>query len=205
MINDITTEARTMSRSAVRHRPILPEQPNKQVLTPRASRARQKPELHTADVLPSAVASAPQIPTRTTSKVSRTWLIYMALGMLCACVLLWGGQMLWNWGHAVSDDLHYGRPRTTNVDHFVGHETGNTPSHFTALNLNGQVYVIEIPGGSPNTSHLLVGPHLIGPSSDLAPVSLVFTGDPHHPDLLIVVDAIQVHFHNTGSEYVSTS
>jgi hypothetical protein len=134
-----------------------------------------------------------------------SWLIYLVLGMLMTMVLLWIGQFIWNWGNTVVDDVHYGRPRTTNVDHFVGHETGNIPSHFMALNLHGQIYVIEIPGGSPNTSHLLVGPHLIGPDADLAPVSLSFQGDPHHPDLLIIVNGLQVRFYNDGNAYVPTS
>jgi hypothetical protein len=91
------------------------------------------------------------------------WLIYLVSGMLITMVLLWLGQSLWNWGNTLVDDVHYGRPRTTNVDQFVGHETGKIPSHFVALNLSGQIYVLEIPGGHANTSHLLVGPHLIGP------------------------------------------
>jgi hypothetical protein len=125
----------------------------------------------------------------------------MILGMLMTVVLLWLGQLIWNWSQIVSDDLHYGRPRTTNVDHFVGHETGNTATHFTALNLNGQVYVIEIPGGSPGTAHLLVGPRLIGVGADLAPVALSFPGDPQHPDLLVRVNGIEVRFRNASSAY----
>ncbi len=122
-----------------------------------------------------------------------------------AMLLLWLGQMLWSWVGTVSDDVHYGHPRTTQVDHFVGHETGKTPSHFIAVNLDSQVYVIEIPGSSPNSSRLLVGPHLVGPGSDLAPVTLSFVGDPHTPDLVVQVDGIEVKFHNTGSEYVPAS
>ena len=70
------------------------------------------------------------------------------------------------------------------------------------LHTDGQVYIIEIPGGQAGTSHLLIGPHLVGEGSDLAPVSLSFPGDPQHPDLLITVNGIQVRFHNTGSAYV---
>jgi hypothetical protein len=70
------------------------------------------------------------------------------------------------------------------------------------MNLNGQIYVIEMAGSGPNTTRMLVGPHLVGPGSDLAVVSLSFPGDPPHPDLLISVAGIQVRFQNTGSTYV---
>jgi hypothetical protein len=184
-----------MPRSALRHRPIQSETSKQKiaVLTPRASQFSTK---HTT------VAPVTASNLRKRGDIRGSWLIYLVLGMVVAMLLLWVGQLILNWGHTVSDDLHYGRPRTTNMDRFVGHETGNTPSHFVALNLNGQIYVLEIPGGSANTSHLLVGPHLIGPNADLAPVSLAFPGDPHHPDLLIVVGSIQVRFHNTGNTYV---
>jgi hypothetical protein len=122
--------------------------------------------------------------------------------MLFACLLLWMGQMVWNWGQNTIDDFRYGRPRTTQVDHFVGHEKNNVPSHFIAMNLGGQIYIVEIPGGSTSASYLLVGPRLIGPGADLAPVSLSFPGDPHRPDLLVVVNGLQVRFHNTGTAYV---
>ena len=187
-------EERQLSRSALRHRPIAPDAINTQVSTPRASQARQKHEPHTTGGPPSAHTSK-----------RGPWLIYLVLGMCISMMLLWLGQMLWSWVGTVSDDIHYGRPRTTQIDHFVGHETGKTPSHFIAVNLGGQVYVIEIPGGSPNSSRLLVGPHLVGPGSDLAPVTLSFVGDPHTPDLVVQVNGIEVKFHNTGSEYVPTS
>ena len=183
-----------LPRSAVRHRPIMPDAIQTQVQTPRASRARKQHEPHTTGGPPLVTTRAPG-----------TWLIYIVLGMLIAMTLLWVGQFLWGWGTSVSDDIRYGRPRTTNVDKFVGHEVSNIPSHFTALNLNGQIYVLEIPGGQADHSHLLVGPHLYGPGADLAPVTLSFVGDAHHPDLLIHVNTIEVRFRNTGTTYVPAS
>ena len=87
----------------------------------------------------------------------------------------------------------------------VGHEHGSIPTHFTALNLNGQVYIIEIPGGQADHSHILVGPRLYGPGSDLAVVSLSFIGDTHHPDLVVSIENIQVRFRNTGTTFVPAS
>ncbi len=194
-------------RSALRHRPIQSETSQEEVaiLTPRASQAKSRREagIHTTAGTVATTLARKRL-ARKGSKMRGSWLIYLVLGMLMTMVLLWIGQLIWNWGNTVIDDVHYGRPRTTNVDHFVGHETGNIPSHFIALNLHGQIYVIEIPGGSPNTSHLLVGPHLIGPDADLAPVSLSFPGDPQHPDLLVVVNGLQIRFHNAGNAYIPT-
>ena len=199
MLADPSNEVRTMSRSVLRHRPIAQTEPNKQVQTPRASQVRQKSEPYTPDDQTSGYRSTTRAPRHRTRG---SWLLYLVLGMVMAMVLLWVGEMLLHWGNRVTDDIHYGRPRTTHADQFVGHETGNIKSHFVAMNLDGQIYVIEIPGGSPNTPHLLVGPRLIGEGTDLAPVSLSFPGDPQHPDLLLVVNGIQVSFHNTGSAYV---
>src|SRR5438128_87178 len=46
-----------------------------------------------------------------------------------------------------ADDLHYGRPRTAQIDGFVGHgETPDRPTHLMAINLNRQIVVVEMPG-----------------------------------------------------------
>ena len=186
-----------LPRSVVRHRKVAPDVQTV-VQTPRASRAKEQREPHTTGGPPLVSSAHP-------SKARGTWLMYLVLGMLTAMALLWIGQMLWNWGQTTLDDLHYGRPRTTQVDQFVGHETGNVKTHFIATNLNGQIYIVEIPGGQADHSHLLVGPHLYGPGSDLAPVTLSFVGDAHHPDLLIRVENIQVLFHNIGAAYAPVS
>jgi hypothetical protein len=199
MLEDISAVSKTKG-SALRHRPIMPETRSQgiAVQTPRASRVKQKPEPYTADVVPST-ASVSRRPRR----AQRGWPIHIVLGMLFACLLLWMGQMVWGWGQITIDDFRYGRPRTTQVDHVVGHEKNKVPSHFIATNLRGQIYIVEIPGGSTSASYLLVGPHLIGPGADLAPVSMSFPGDPHQPDLLVEVNGLQMHFHNTGTAYVA--
>lgn len=71
------------------------------------------------------------------------------------------------------------------------------------MNLRGQVTVLEIPGGNLRAAQLLVGSSLVGPGADLAPVTLTFVGEVHHPDLLVRVQRLQVRFHNTGKSYVS--
>ncbi len=196
-----------LPRSALRHRPIQSETSKQEVpiLTPRASQAesQREPHMHTT-AIPVATTLPRKRLSRKQGEMRGVGLIYLVLGMLITMLLLWIGQSIWNWGNTFADDLHYGRPRTTHVDQFVGHETEKIPSHFVAMNLNGQIYVLEIPGGNVSISHLLIGPHLIGPNADLTPVSLSFPGDPHHPDLLITIDNIQMRFRNTGNSYVPT-
>jgi hypothetical protein len=75
--------------------------------------------------------------------------------------------------HVVVDDLRYGRPRTTQLDGFVGHEeTPSRPTHLMAINLNRQIVVIEMPGGDPAKTRSIAGPYLFGADEDLTPVFL---------------------------------
>jgi hypothetical protein len=47
------------------------------------------------------------------------------------------------------DDWTYGQMRTYQTDAVVGHSDSSTnPSHFIALNLRGQIIIIELPGGN---------------------------------------------------------
>ncbi|GHO70467.1 hypothetical protein KSC_093590 [Ktedonobacter sp. SOSP1-52] len=126
----------------------------------------------------------------------------LGLGMLCALLLALGGSVIMSWSSRFIDDIHYGYPRTTQVDHIVGHEVDpHLQTHFTAINLKGQVLIFEVPSGDPAHVRLLQGPRLVGPGADLAPVTLTFSGDARHPDLVVTVNDLQVVFHNTGTSY----
>ncbi len=135
---------------------------------------------------------------------SRLGWVPIALGMLLMLLVVVLGQWVLGWVQTASDDLHYGRPRTFQMDAFVGHETGTVPSHFIALNLQGQIEIIELPGGDATHARMYVGPHLYGPGADLVPVRLRFvaSAQPHHPDMLILFQNTQVVFHNAGSTFV---
>lgn len=75
--------------------------------------------------------------------------------------------------HVAADDLRYGRPRTTQLDSFVGHEeSAGRPTHLMAMNLNRQVVVVELPGGDAAKARTIVGPYLFGADEDLTPVLL---------------------------------
>jgi hypothetical protein len=109
------------------------------------------------------------------------------LALLAAVVLI---------GHALSvgqqwlNDIRYGMPRTVQVSGYVGHGDAHTmPTHFIAINLDGQVSVLEIPGGDIDQLTVLPGPYVVGadgprvvPQLDLGDLD----GD-GHSDLLITL------------------
>jgi len=118
--------------------------------------------------------------------------------MLLMLFIVISGSLLLGWIQTIWDDLHYGRPRTFQMDAFVGHETGSVPSHFIALNVGGQIEIIELPGGDATHAKMYVGLRIYGPGADLVPVTLRFI-DPartHHPDMLILFQNTQVLYHN---------
>jgi hypothetical protein len=97
------------------------------------------------------------------------------------------------------DDLRYGRPRTTQIDAFVGHEeAAGQPTHLMAINLNRQVMVIELPGGAAAKARTLNGPYLFGANEELTPLHLHLQdldGD-GKPDLLLDIRQEQLVYLN---------
>jgi hypothetical protein len=129
-------------------------------------------------------------------------LAFVLIGF-CGYVVLGG---LGNWWQTQRDDWAYGRPRTYQADAVVGHDDSQaSPSHFIALNLNGQVIVIELPGGNPARAQIYIGPTLIGDGPEgLVPVTLTFedrNGD-GKPDLNIHLGDQVVVFLNNGTKFV---
>ncbi|MBA2284657.1 MAG: hypothetical protein H0W02_04180 [Ktedonobacteraceae bacterium] len=116
-------------------------------------------------------------------------LLYIGIGML-AMLALWTILLVAvNWVGTTWDDLHYGRPRTFQIDAVVGHnDSAANPSHFMAVNLHSRIEIIEIAGNDPAHTRMYVGPQLYGSSNnDLVPVTLSFTdvnGD-NKPDMII--------------------
>lgn len=103
------------------------------------------------------------------------WLVFVGGAML---IMVLGWVVLSSfasWWQVTQDDWHYGRPRTYQVDAVVGHnDSPSNPSHFIALNLNSHIEIIEFPGGDATKARVYIGPTLIGPGQDLAPVTLDF-------------------------------
>ncbi len=135
-------------------------------------------------------------------------LLYLGVGMIVTVSLLAVVIAVSNWVSTTLDDLHYGRPRTFQIDAYVGHnEAPGMPSHFIALNLHGRLEVIELPGGDPMHARIYLGPQLYGPNADLVPVTLSFKdvhGD-HRPEMILHFQGTQVIFLNTGSGFQSAA
>ena len=59
------------------------------------------------------------------------------------------------WIQAKQDDLTYGQMRHFEINAVVGHHDSSTnPSHFTAENNNGTIFVIELPGGDTSKAKI---------------------------------------------------
>jgi len=123
------------------------------------------------------------------------WMVYAGLaiiGMVICWVLL---TSFLSWWQITQDDLHYGRPRTAQYDVVVGHNDSNAnKSHFIAINLRRHVEVIECPAGDCSKARVLVGPVLIGPNEDLAPVTLSFKDVNSDGKIDIIVNVQDNHF-----------
>ncbi len=125
-------------------------------------------------------------------------------GMVIALLLILVGQLVVSWAQIALDDVHYGRPRTFQIDAYIGHEqVSQLPSHFLALNNRGHIEVIELPGNDPARARILLGPQLTGINADLVPVTVRFV-DAHHthyPDMILQVQGMSILFHNTHEDF----
>lgn len=151
---------------------------------------------------PKSLHKLPQPKTMESKKKARYRahpLLYLGVGMI-AMLALW--TLLTSavaWWNTTMDDIHYGRPRTFQLDAVVGHnDSAQNPSHFIAINLNGRIEIIEFPGGDGSKARIYLGPQLFGTGEDLVPVTLSFAdvnGD-HLPDMVI-------HFQTTRIVYIN--
>jgi hypothetical protein len=125
----------------------------------------------------------------------------LCLAALSFYVLL---SMAIEWTQVKLDDFQYGRPRTMQMDAYVGHnEVEGVPSHFVAMNLNRRVTILHMPGGDSAKVSTIVGPYLFGEGEDLTPVTLNaqdLNGD-KLADLVVSVKSEQLLYLNDGTTF----
>src|SRR5205085_6526134 len=82
-----------------------------------------------------------QVNDQVASKPRTHWLLYIGIVMLLMLVGWTLVTMFLSWWQVTTDDWHYGRPRSYQVDQRVGHGDAAIPSHFIAMNLAHHVQV----------------------------------------------------------------
>ncbi|MEI6776469.1 MAG: hypothetical protein WCK70_06180 [Chloroflexales bacterium] len=124
------------------------------------------------------------------------------LAMLAVYVLV-GTAVSWLQIH--TDDVRYGRPRTTHIEGLVKHgaETVAQPTRMIGMNINRQVVVLELPAGDPAHVRSLAGPYLFGANEDLTPVLLSLRDMDHDglDDLIIDVRNEQIVYLNRDGSF----
>jgi hypothetical protein len=125
-------------------------------------------------------------------------------------VLGWIGlNVVTAWYHDVQNDWTFGKQRHFEINAVVGHsDSANNPSHFTAENDNGQIIVIELPGGNVAKAKIYQIETVPGNAGN-PPVKLSFqdmNGD-GKPDMLVQIGdgaaMLYVTLFNNGTEFVS--
>ena len=135
------------------------------------------------------------------------WLVWLVL-----CVLLIGAlgwlvvSAVGAWWHGVQENLSYGMPRTFQTDQYVGLGDSQTyPDHFTALNLNGLIVVVQI---NPTNAKADAIYYVTRNNDSTTPVTLSFRDVNHDGriDMLIKVGDDQssytIVFFNNGKQFV---
>jgi hypothetical protein len=160
---------------------------------PTATRGRRAP------TMPTTLPHTPR-PQQTTRRGVRLHpLFFLGTGMLATLALIAVLSIVTTWFTTTLNDLHYGRPRTFQIDAYVGHnEAPGMPSHFLAVNLHGRIEIIELPGGDASHARIYIGPQLYGSDADLIPVTLSFidVNSDKKPDMIITFQATRVVFIN---------
>ncbi len=199
----------TPRRAVTQSVPVVQAQPSRRMVTqniPAVQPTRRRPLEDFEDDVPSRTSGLLKQPKPSGGRRFH-WLVYVGLamiGMLLCWMLL---TTFLGWWQVEQDDLHYGRPRTSQYDYVVGHGDSTTnKSHFIAINLRRHVQVIECPAGDCAKARILIGPVLIGPNQDLAPVTLTFkdvNGD-GKPDVIVNVQDSHFVFINDNGTFRPT-
>lgn len=130
--------------------------------------------------------------------------LYIGLAMFVMVGGYWIVSIIGQWVANEVNNFNYGMPRTYQCDAVVGHNDSTLhPSHFIALNLNGQIEVIEIQGGNPKNEKVYIGPGIFSPNPQLAPVTISFqdVNDDGKPDMLLHLNGQTIIYLNDGKTF----
>jgi hypothetical protein len=112
------------------------------------------------------------------------------------------------WIQAKQDDLAYGQMRHFEIDAVVGHsDSATSPSHFTAENNNGSIFVIELPGGEAAKAKIYQITTIPGNDGN-PPVRVSFQNVNHDGKLDMVVQigdnsaVLTIVLYNNGQTFV---
>ena len=133
------------------------------------------------------------------------WLLFLGLGMMVAIFVLISLSQLMNWWNNHQLDSAYGFPRTYQTDERVGFGDAQTPTHFIALNLNGQAEVIVCPAGNCAKAVIYQVIRLFGDNAAFVPVTLSFLDIAHNGklDMIVHVGDQQIIYLNFGTQFKS--
>jgi len=151
-------------------------------------------------------SAPPPLPAQHVEPKKVHWLLYVGVGMIAALALWVTASTLLAWGTEKYNDIIYGNPRIYQTDYVVGHNDSQThPSHFIALNLHGQVIIVELPAGDPTKSIDYIGPALIAVGDEKIPITLSFSdvNKDGKPDMIVHIQDKEVHFCNNGTKFTA--
>lgn len=107
------------------------------------------------------------------------------------------------WWTDWQDDLHYGNPRTFQVDQFVGQgDSPIFPDHFLAVNIHGRVVVVQLNAQHPELDHT----YGITTTDPKTPVSLSFRQSGSAVAMYVLIEATTpytVELVSNGKQFVS--
>jgi hypothetical protein len=160
---------------------------------------------HTTAPQPVETTKARTLPQgRMLPRVRRFSPVPVMVGMVIMIVLVMSASLVLSWWQVFQDNLHYGYPRTYQMDAVVGHNDSPAhPTHFIFLNLNRHVEIIEIPGGDPSKARIYAGPVLYGNGEDLVPVTGEIRDDNGRKDLVVHIQNQEILFINDGTSFHS--
>lgn len=130
--------------------------------------------------------------------------LFIGIGLLVALLLWVGVTQVIAWGNGVWDQLRYGNPRTYQTDAVVGQgDTAQHPSHFIALNLHGQIVILDFPAGDPAKAREFTVSSILGPHAAQVVVTLRFVDINHNgkPDMIIDVGGTQTFLVNADGTF----